>query len=341
MLCDRCGQIFCNKHVIEHRQQSANQMEGIKQEHDLIQQELRQPSAKHSLMKSIDKWEKDSIVKIQTTADTARTELRQMIEDSKERLSNACYNIIENLRSTREIGEFCENDLLKSMQQLKQLKMKIPSPLSVNLIEDKKSVIHLMTIQGTDFMNKDLEKNKIYSISKRIQTSDTQERFSKAIGPVTISEGGLLARHNGQHSTVGYILGDELYSKGRQTIRFKIEHSHMPYNIFFGCISSQASSSKLHYDSPSVAGWFGNNEVHHHGICNKNTQMHGYDSHRIETYDVLSLTFDCDEKLLELYPERTKKIHELAVDLNKAPLPWQLLVVLTYGNDSVRILYNV
>jgi hypothetical protein len=68
--------------------------------------------------------------------------------------------------------------------------------------------------------------------------------------------------------------------------------------------------------------------------------MHGYNSDKIETYDVVSLTFDCDQQQIELYPERTKKIHELPVDLDKAPLPWQLLLILTYANDCVRILYN-
>ena len=340
MLCDRCQQIFCDKHVIEHRQQSPNQLDGLIKEHDFMQQELRQPSTQHSLLKSIDKWEKESIVKIQTAAEAARAELRQMIEDSKERLSTACRDIVENLQVTREAGQFCGNDLLQSMHQLKQLKMKIASPLSVNLTENKNSVIHLITIQGSDFMNNNFEKTKIYSVSKRLPTSNIQEKFSKVIGPVTISEEGLLARHNGPNSTFAYILGEQLYSKGRHTVRFKIEQSQIPYNIFFGCIPSKSNLNQIHYDSPSVAGWFGYNEAHEHGVCTTNVQMHGYDSNKIETYDVLSLTFDCDQKQIELYPERTKKIHELSINIDKAPLPWQLLVVLTYGNDCVRILYN-
>jgi len=340
MLCDRCEQTFCDKHVIQHRQQLPNQLDDIIKEHDLIQEELRQPSTKHSLLKSIDKWEKESIVKIQTAAETAREELREMIENSKERLSTVCRDIVENLHSNREVGEFCANDLIKAMQQLKQLKMKIVSPLSVNLIEDKKSVIHLITVKGTDFMNQDLEKNKIYSVTKRILTSDIQEKFSKVIGPVTIDEDGLLARHNSENSTFAYILGEQLYSKGRQTVRFKIEQSQTPYNIFFGCVSSQINLNKIHYKSPLIAGWFGYNEVYQHSSCMTNVHMHGYDSNKIEAYDIISLTFDCDEKQIEFYPEHTKKIHELSIDIDKAPLPWQLLVILAYKNDCVKILYN-
>lgn len=340
MLCDRCEQTFCDRHVIEHRRQNSNQLDNLLEEHDLIQEELRQSSNQHSLLKSIDKWEKESIVKIQTTAEKAREELREMIENSKQKLSTVCHDILEKLHLNRKMGEFCVNDLNRAMQQLKQLKKKVESPLSVNLIEDKKSVIHLITIKGTDFMNQDIEKTKIYSITKRVLTSDIQEKFSKIIGPVTITDNGLLARYNGQNSTFAYILGEQLYSKGKQTVRFKIEQSQIPYNIFFGCVSSKINFNQIHYKSSMVAGWFGYNEVYQQSSCITNVQMHGYDSDKIETYDILSLTFDCDERQIELYPERTKKIHELSIDTDKAPFPWQLLVILTYENDSVRILYN-
>ncbi|UJR14604.1 hypothetical protein I4U23_001599 [Adineta vaga] len=341
MLCDRCQQTFCDKHINEHRQQSSHQLDSLIQEHDLIQEELKHSSKKHSLFKSIDQWEKESIVKIQTTAENVRNELRQMIDDANERLASACHDVVNNLQKTREARQFCDNDLKRSMQQLQQLKMKLASPLSADLIEDTKSIIHLISIQGTDFMHKELEKTKVYTVSKRLPTSGgIQEKFAKVIGSAIINEEGFLVRHHGQNSTFAYIFGEQLYSKGKHTIRFKIEQSQMPYNIFFGCISSQFNSDQIHYDSPWVAGWFGHNEVHHHGITNRNSEMHGYESNKIETYDVLSLTLDCDHRQIELYPERSKKIHELAVNLEKAPFPWQLFVVLTYKNDSVRILHN-
>jgi hypothetical protein len=341
MLCDRCNQTYCDKHINEHRQQLAHQLTDIDHEYDLIQQEIRQSPNKHSLLKSIDKWEKESIVKIQTTAETVREELQQMVNDAKERLSTACRDIVENLRSSREIGEYCDNDLARAMQQLKQLRTKVVAPLSVHLVENKTSVIHLITIKGTDFKNEDLRKAKIYSITKRVLTSDIQENFFKVTGPVTITDGGLLIKHTGPNLTYAHILGEQLYSEGRQTIRFKIEQSQTPYKIFFGCVSSQINLDKIHSKSPFIAGWFGHNEVYQHGLCNTNMHMHGYDSNKIETDDVISLTFDCDQKQIELYPERTKKIHELSMDLDKIPLPWQLLVILTYENDCVKILYKV
>jgi len=40
LICDGCQQTFCVKHVNEHRQELANQLDGIMQEHDLLQQSL-------------------------------------------------------------------------------------------------------------------------------------------------------------------------------------------------------------------------------------------------------------------------------------------------------------
>ena len=340
MLCDRCDQTYCDKHINEHRQQLANELTDIDNEYDLIQQEIRQSPNRHSLLKSIDKWEKESIVKIQTAAETAREELQQMVNDSKERLTTACRDIVEGLRSSREIGDYCSNDLTRAMQQLKQLRTKVAAPLTVKLGEDKKSVIHLIAVKGVDFKNEDLKKAKIYSITKRVLTSDVQEKFFKVTGPVKINDDGLLIKHTGPNSTFAFILGEQFYSEGRQTVRFKIEQSQTPYKIFFGCVSSQINFDKINSKSPYIAGWFGQNEVYQNGLSNTNMHMHGYDSTKIETYDVISLTFDCDEKQVELYPERTKKIHELSIDLAQIPLPWHLLVILTYENDSVKILYN-
>jgi hypothetical protein len=130
-----------------------------------------------------------------------------MIEDSKEQLLTLCRDLVENLRSTSEVREFCENDFIRAIQ----------------------------------------------------------EHFSKVLGSITIDEGGLLAKHNDSNSTFAYILGEELYSQSRQTIRFKIEQSQTPYHIFFDCVASQINFHKRRYKSSFLVGWLGSNEVHQHG----------------------------------------------------------------------------
>ena len=341
MLCDRCEQTYCDKHIAEHRQKLPNQLNEIMHEHELIQDELRQTTNNQSLFQTVDQWENDSIVKIQTTAQTLRDELREMITSSKQRLSTTCRDLVENLRSNRDQGAFCQHDLAQTMRQLQQLKSKVSSRLSVQLVEDKQSTIRLLTLKGSDVRHEDHEKAKVISIAKRKGTSEQQEHFSKIItGSASITHGGLLVKQTNSNSSPTYILGEQLYSKVRHTIRFRLEQCQTPYNIFLGGVSSKLTPDKIHYKSSSVAGWFHNNEVYHHGICDTNVKMHRYESSKLETSDIVSLTFDCDQKLIELYPERTKKIHELPIDTAKMPFPWQILIILSHENDAVKILYN-
>ncbi|CAF4320120.1 unnamed protein product, partial [Adineta steineri] len=91
-------------------------------------------------------------------------------------------------------------------------------------------------------------------------------------------------------------------------------------------------------NSQFTVGWFGFNQTYQHGIRNGNPTSHGYNSNTIATNDVLYMTFDCDKKQIELFHEDTNKRHILTVNTDKAPLPWQLLMMLTDKDDCVRIL---
>src|SRR5689334_1954081 len=93
LTCNGCERTFCGKHVIEHRQELANQLDEIMQEHDLLRQELSRSSDEHFLLEQINKWEKESITKIQIAAEAARADLREMIEKTKEQLSKAYHDI--------------------------------------------------------------------------------------------------------------------------------------------------------------------------------------------------------------------------------------------------------
>jgi hypothetical protein len=328
--CNGCYQKFCGKHSIDHRQKLANQLDEIMQEHDLLKQELGQSFTDEIVFKNIDQWEKDSIIKIQITAENARDNLRKMIEKSKERFSKEYHDIAINLRSSREADNYSEHELNRWKEQLKQLHLQITSPLSVQVIENEWSVIDLIETQ---------ENNTI----KNIFASNIHDRFSKVIGNAILNEGGLFAKHSNEDWNYEYILGEQLYSKGRHTLRFKIEQNGTPYNIFFGCISSRAIGNRISIQSLLSVGWFGYNQVYQHGTRNCNSKLHGYNSSEFSINDILHLTFDCEKKQIELFHEDTNKTHILRIDIKKAPFPWQLLMVLTDKDDCVRILpaYNL
>jgi hypothetical protein len=326
MTCNGCQQTFCGKHVIEHRQELVSQLEGIMQDHNLFQQELGQSSFDNSVLEQqIDLWEKESITKIQVTAEAARADLRQMLEKSKEQISKACQDIAVNLRSSHDTDDFSEHDLNRWIEQLKELKLEATSSSSIRLIEDEYSTIPLIAMKHNSFTNK----NSI--------TSDAHERFSQISGDGTLEEEGTVVKHTDRNYEYVYILGERLYVQGRQTVRFKIEYEENVYNMFFGCVSSKATDEEIHFCSPVSVGWFGYNELFYHG----NPCQNIYDSNEIKTNDILSLTLDCEKQQIELYHERENKIYTLQVDIRKANFPWRLLVVLCHPNNCVRILPNV
>ncbi|UJR32159.1 hypothetical protein I4U23_019626 [Adineta vaga] len=325
MTCSGCQQTFCGKHTLEHRQKLSQQLDSIMQEHNVLQRDFERAFKDHVLFLKIDEWEKETITKVQISAENARKQLQQMIEKSKEPLTKTYRDLAMNLRSSREADDYSENELNRWINQLKQLKSEMISPVQAKLIDNEWSVIKLISIKDLNTM-------------KNIPVSITQDRFSKVIGSVTLDNDGLLAKHTSNDWNYEYVLGEQRYSEGRHTILFKIEQCGIPYNLFFGCISSEVIQKRISINSISTAGWFGFNQVYQHGIRNGNPSVHGYNSNEIAANDVLYLTFDCEKKQLELFHEDTNKRHVISVNIEKAPLPWQLLMMLTDKDDCVRIL---
>ena len=85
--CEGCLQAFCRKHSSEHRDLVSHQLEGIVLEHDQLQQKISESKSQqpnqHPLFAEIDKWERDSIVKIQQTAEQARREVEKFTSSNR------------------------------------------------------------------------------------------------------------------------------------------------------------------------------------------------------------------------------------------------------------------
>jgi len=337
LICDGCQQPFCGKHVSEHRQELANQLDGIMQEHDLLQQELGRSLDEQSLLQDIKKWEDESITKIRVAAEAARADLRQFIVESKEQLSKACQDIARDLRSSREADDFSENDLNRWMGQLKVLQRETTSPSSIQLCEDNYLTIPLITIKHLDSANKKPSKSTEFSSVKNLSASSSQDRFWKVLGNAELDENGFLAKHIGGSLGFAHILGQKLYSQGRHIIRFQIEQSRRPDDIYFGCISSQLTDDQTRHDSSFAVGWFGDKDLYQHSV--RSNVSDSLDS-RLETNDIVCLTLDCDNRQIELFHESINKTYKARVNMDKSPFPWQFLVALCFKNDCVRILPN-
>ncbi|CAF0936022.1 unnamed protein product [Adineta steineri] len=330
--CDGCHLTFCERHAITHRQELTDQLENIIQDHNLLRQDIEQTSNEYLYSRKIDKWEQESIRKIRTAAENVRIELKQIFDKTKIRLTRISRAIAFDLKSSCKTDDYLENDLKQWIKQLNDLRLEFQSSYSLELIEDQQSPIYLIKTINKKFSTIHKNTNHI------VPHSTANERFLKAIYPASIASGGLIAKHMGPDLDYGYIIGKQHYSQGSHIIRFQIIQNALPYRIFFGCISSDGISSTMNYDSSFVVGWFGHNEIYQHGIWNNNINIYGYDSNKIQTNDILYMIFDCDKKQIGLYHERLNKTHKLSVNIDKAPFPWQLLIILTHENDSVKIL---
>ncbi|CAF0764699.1 unnamed protein product [Adineta ricciae] len=339
LTCDGCGKTFCGKHVIEHRQELAAKLDNIMQEHDLLQQEIEQPSArKNSLLQKIDRWEKDSILKIQIAAESARRSLLDLLEQAKAPLSKIYDDITDDLHSAREADDFSEHDLDRWKKQLKDLELQVTFPPAAKLVPDKNNPIYLMQLHIDDSLNNNSPSRKDGSANQ--SNSTLQERFLQSLGPVRFEEGGFIARHTSPVSDYAYVRGRLLYLRGSHTIRFRLEKCKQPYYIFFGCMSSKVNLQEDAFRLPSSVGWFGSNQAYEQGRCSRGCKKSEFNSNKIQPNDVLQITLDCSQMEIRLYHERMKTTCVLGVDPKLTPFPWQLLMVLCNPGDTIRILPN-
>ncbi|CAF1012461.1 unnamed protein product [Rotaria sp. Silwood1] len=334
LVCQGCQLTFCSRHAAQHRQELTYQLENIMQEHSILQQNIERSSNEYLYLQKIDKWEKESIRKIRIAAEMARTDLRQLIDKPKRQLTRISRDLAYDFKSSMKTDDFSENDLIRWIKKLNDLRLEIKSSYSIELIEDQRFPIYPITVTHNKFPN-------MYRNNPNIKNSfnaNSEELFFKTTGPASIENSGIIVKHNGPDLDYGHVLCKQFYSQGRHTIRFKIVQCTLPYIIFFGCISSEVIQQVLNYNSSSVVGWFGYNEIYEHGIWNNNLAIHGYDSNQFQKNDIVNLTFDCDQQEIELFHERINKSYKLQVDIDKAPLPWQILIVLVHEDDCVRIL---
>jgi hypothetical protein len=173
--CDGCQQMFCGRHVSEHRQELSLQLENTMQEHDLIQQESNQFVSDQSVLEKINIWEKESIEKIKKTAEIARADFYQCQTIAQEQFKKKCNEFGENLRIARRTDDFSEPDLIKWNQTLTNLKTQLESMTKINITEDRRSSIILIKIQQNIHESRNIPvQRSLYSTTANYLNSNNQ-----------------------------------------------------------------------------------------------------------------------------------------------------------------------
>ena len=171
--CGGCQRWFCGTHFIEHRHELAVTIDGIGQEHDLLQRDIIQENRAQSLLSHIDDWEQKSIKKVQDVAEKARNDVRESTEHSKQRLQATLRHVTEQLQSSRVLDDYTEVDLDKWIEQLKEIRQLLEKTLPMEISEDDSTQliicrIHVKQSLATQNKNRELEKeDDVVIISSR------------------------------------------------------------------------------------------------------------------------------------------------------------------------------
>jgi hypothetical protein len=120
---------------------------------------------------------------------------------------------------------------------------------------------------------------------------------------------------------------------GRHHIRFQIEKM-ISNRFFIGIVtSSQTDPSSVFSPFSTVNGWWPCLHAVVCGVSEKSSTVK-----EMKKGDELTLILDCDNKQIYIIHDRTKQILQLAVDIQKCPFPWKLVVGLVDVGNGIRII---
>ncbi|CAF1339401.1 unnamed protein product [Rotaria sordida] len=321
--CEGCLQVFCRKHLNEHRDFLSHQLDEIVQEYDTLQQTIVENEDKHindlPILKHIDQWEKVSIEKIQQIAEETRVQVKKLT--SLETVSNELHNLAERLEKARIDDDYVETDLRTWTTILEKLKDDINtfSP-SIFIQENPKEIliakIHVSTI--------------VHQLSQ-------QEKFGKSYGPVCIENNGFMAKHIGPRNGTAYVRGIGAYSSGTHKIQFLFTKNSLKYITWFVVASASTPigrTSKLPYNT---YGWSSDDNIY----CPDDirTVDKNFRDMKGQTSFEIKLQLDCDNRKISYINQRTKNQRELNIDITKCPFPWQVEFYLFEVGDCVRLLH--
>jgi hypothetical protein len=314
--CEGCSQAFCTKHYTEHRRTLSEEMNEIISEQNQLQQTFNEQSTEpdsHPFMKRINEWEKDAIDQIQKRANELRLEVIELTAIRRGELSNKLRQMSTQLTESRQNDNYIEIDL----QQWK------------NTLKDLQSMLDLSTMFSFEEpANTPLLQN--ISLMFTVENELFEQTFDNT---AQIRNNGRIVLHDTSYNYTE-IRGKNEYSSGCHKIRLHIEQSADSWT-FLGINSKSTPLQKQLSGIKSAYGWTNNNYIWLNGECVPNMSAPRI---QMKTNDVISLIFNCDKRKISMINERTNAKHELDVNIDHCPFPWQLHLNLYEANSCVRIL---
>ena len=147
--CGGCLQKFCLKHLNEHCQQLRQKLNEIENDRNELQQSLIEQKSnrkKLSLIQRVDRWEADSINKIQQAAQ----ECRQLLDQHKNAhildMENKLTKLTEEMKQIRKDDEVNEIDLKQLQERLSKLQNELDQPRNIKIQEESAPFIGKISV---------------------------------------------------------------------------------------------------------------------------------------------------------------------------------------------------
>jgi hypothetical protein len=314
-------------------------MDNIGQENDVLHRDLTNEQSTHPLLARINKWEQESITKIQVAAEMTRADLQQLLEKAKNNLKTSVTKMTEELQSSRESDDFTEVDIKKWINQLQEIRKMLDSPptISIDYEHNTGSVIRLIKVSDEQSSGCFNQASQTYEFNNRSSSNletTVSERFADIFGEITLSESGFVATCVGDNNDRSYVGGIGRYSSGTHYIRFRIEKINSNWCIFLGIVNGLQKITSDVFNSTSCHGWWHLD----FSIVGGKGGRHTSDS-IIETGDEVVLTLDCNNRRLQLEHHRTNRIVDMPIDLQVCAFPWKIVIAMFSKDDRVRILH--
>jgi tRNA uridine 5-carbamoylmethylation protein Kti12 len=165
--CEGCSKAFCFNHLADHQLELNKQLDEIEVNRDLFRQSLTEQIEKpsnHTLMQQVDKWEHDSIKKIQQTANEVRQILLKNTSEYIHQVEIKLNILTNQLRQCRHENDFNEINLRQFEEELKRLTKELTKPSNIAIRQDSTPFISNISVDvsGKHAIFSSIDQNKKY-----------------------------------------------------------------------------------------------------------------------------------------------------------------------------------
>ncbi|CAF4023960.1 unnamed protein product, partial [Rotaria sp. Silwood1] len=143
--CDGCSITFCRSHLNEHQQLLIKQLEDLENQRNIFRQTLTEQSKDpqiHSFIQQINRWEIESIKKIQETANETKQFIIQHTEELFQNIEINFDQFTKELKETREEDDFNDIHLHRLNLKLQSLQKQLNTSSNISIQHDSSLFIN-------------------------------------------------------------------------------------------------------------------------------------------------------------------------------------------------------